>query len=82
MKPTGWNNGLSQDYNKELGSWFADRPGAREQLRRDYGLAAADEIDALTDDELLAALLEICSHYDTPEPTLWQRIKQFWRNLW
>ena len=41
-------------------------------------MTTPDEIDALTDDELLAALLEICSHYDTPEPTLWQRIKQFW----
>lgn len=41
-----------------------------------------EEIDALTDDELLDALLEICSEYDTPEPTLWQRIKQIWSNLW
>lgn len=31
-KPTGWGDGLSQDYCKELGSWLANRPGARQQL--------------------------------------------------
>jgi len=31
-KPTGWDNGLSQDYNKELGKWFANQMGARQQL--------------------------------------------------
>ena len=32
-KPTGWDNGLSQDYNAQLGKWFADQPGARQQIR-------------------------------------------------
>ena len=32
-KPTGWNNGLNQDYDKKLGRWFAERPGARQQLK-------------------------------------------------
>lgn len=31
--PTGWDNGLSQDYDKGLGGWFADRLGARQELR-------------------------------------------------
>jgi hypothetical protein len=30
---SGWDDGLSQDYNRDLGRWFADRPGARYQLR-------------------------------------------------
>lgn len=30
----GWDNGLNQDYCRELGRWFADRLGAREELRR------------------------------------------------
>lgn len=33
---TGWSTGLCQDYNRGLGRWFADRLGAREQLRRLY----------------------------------------------
>ena len=33
---TGWTDGLSQDYNKKLGQWFANRLGAKEQLRKDY----------------------------------------------
>ncbi len=33
---TGATDGLSQDYNKGLGRWFADRPGARQQLRDDF----------------------------------------------
>ena len=33
---TGWNDGLCQDYDKGLGRWFADRLGARQQLRRDF----------------------------------------------
>ena len=33
---TGWDNGLSQDYDKNLGRWFADRPGARQQLRETF----------------------------------------------
>jgi len=32
---TGWSNGLSQDYNGKLGTWFADRLGAKQQLRND-----------------------------------------------
>ena len=39
--PTGWDNGLSQDYNKELGAWFSEKPNAKEELRArtfdDYG---------------------------------------------
>ena len=31
--PTGWDNGLNQDYCRELGRWFADRLGSRQQLR-------------------------------------------------
>ena len=30
---TGWDNGLSQDYCKELGQWLASRPGARQQIK-------------------------------------------------
>lgn len=33
QKVTGWDNGLSQDYNSKLGQWFANRPGALQQLR-------------------------------------------------
>jgi hypothetical protein len=32
---SGWDNGLSQDYSRGLGRWFADRPGARQQLLND-----------------------------------------------
>jgi len=49
---TGWSNGLSQDYNKQLGTWFADRLGARNQLRRDM----ETKNEALE----LAHYLEIC----------------------
>lgn len=39
--PTGWDNGLSQDYNKKLGAWFSEKPNAKEELRArtfdDYG---------------------------------------------
>jgi hypothetical protein len=35
-KVTGWDNGLSQDYDKGLGRWFANRLGARQQLRQDF----------------------------------------------
>ena len=34
---TGWDAGLSQDYNKALGKWFADRLGSRQQLRQFFG---------------------------------------------
>jgi hypothetical protein len=30
---TGWDNGLCQDYHRGLGKWFADRLGARYQLK-------------------------------------------------
>jgi hypothetical protein len=33
---TGWDNGLSQDYDKDLGSWFAGRPGAKHQVRETF----------------------------------------------
>ena len=36
MKVTGWDNGLCQDYDKGLGRWFANRLGARQQLRQDF----------------------------------------------
>ena len=32
-KPTGWDNGLSQDYCAEFGKWLASRPGARQQIK-------------------------------------------------
>ena len=32
-KPTGWDNGLSQDYCAEFGQWLASRPGARQQIK-------------------------------------------------
>ena len=31
--PTGWDNGLNQDYDKKLGRWFADRMDARQTVR-------------------------------------------------
>lgn len=36
---SGSTHGLSQDYNGKLGKWFADRPGARQQLREDMAQA-------------------------------------------
>jgi hypothetical protein len=30
---TGWDNGLSQDYNKKLGAWFSEKPNAKQELR-------------------------------------------------
>lgn len=35
---TGWDNGLCQDYDKKLGKWFANRLGARQQLREMFGV--------------------------------------------
>lgn len=32
-KPTGWDNGLSQDYCAEFGQWLASRSGARQQIK-------------------------------------------------
>jgi len=34
MSPTGWNNGLCQDYCRALHQWFASRVDARWQVRR------------------------------------------------
>ena len=31
--PTGWDNGLSQDYDKKLGAWFSEKPNAKQELR-------------------------------------------------
>jgi hypothetical protein len=31
---SGWDNGLNQDYCKELGRWFANRVDARHVLRK------------------------------------------------
>jgi hypothetical protein len=40
-QPTGWDNGLCQDYDKKLGAWFSEKPNAKEELRArtfdDYG---------------------------------------------
>ena len=49
---TGWRDGLSQDYSKKLGTWFADQPGARQQLREDMEKVADVEDADLTDDEI------------------------------
>ena len=38
---TGWDNGLSQDYNRKLGAWFAERLGAKRELREMW--SAVDE---------------------------------------
>ena len=38
---SGWDNGLCQDYDRKLGAWFADRLGAREELREVW--SAVDE---------------------------------------
>jgi len=43
---TGWNNGLSQDYDKKLGTWFADKPGAKQELREKFQQPIADLTDA------------------------------------
>lgn len=36
-KPTGWDTGLCQDYNRALSKWFASRLDARHVLRRVFG---------------------------------------------
>lgn len=44
---TGWNDGLCQDYDRKLGAWFANRPGARQQLRETFmpqGTPASSQI--------------------------------------
>ena len=54
-KVTGWDNGLSQDYDKGLGRWFADRLGARQQLRQDIEMTQV-LIDRATLEQLVMAL--------------------------
>lgn len=46
---TGWDNGLCQDYNGDLGRWFANRLGAGHQLRKDFEMN-------LTKDQALSML--------------------------
>ena len=55
MKVTGWDNGLCQDYDKGLGRWFANRLGARQQLRQDFKMTQV-LIDRATLEQLVAAL--------------------------
>ena len=54
-KVTGWDNGLSQDYDKGLGRWFANRLGARQQLRQDLEMTQL-LIDRATLEQLVGAL--------------------------
>ena len=35
--PTGWDNGLCQDYDRGLALWFASRLDARHTIRRWFG---------------------------------------------
>ena len=44
-KVTGWDNGLCQDYDKGLGRWFANRLGARQQLRQDFKMIQLITVD-------------------------------------
>jgi hypothetical protein len=37
QKPTGWDTGLCQDYNRKLSLWFASRLDARAVIRRWFG---------------------------------------------
>ena len=53
-KVTGWDNGLSQDYDKGLGRWFANRLGARQQLRQDFEMTQV-LIDRATLEQLVEA---------------------------
>ena len=52
---TGWNDGLCQDYDKGLGRWFANRLGARQQLRQDFEMTQV-LIDRATLEQLVGAL--------------------------
>ena len=54
-KVTGWDNGLCQDYDKGLGRWFANRLGARQQLRQDFKMTQV-LIDRATLEQLVVAL--------------------------
>ena len=42
---SGWSNGLSQDYNRGLGAWFASRLGARYQLMTDFAKAEQTRVN-------------------------------------
>ena len=55
-KVTGWDNGLCQDYDKGLGRWFANRLGARQQLRQDFKMTQFITIDRATLEYLVVAL--------------------------
>ena len=46
-KPTGWDNGLSQDYCKEFGKWLASRPGARQQIKAMFDEPEEEDLYAL-----------------------------------
>ena len=61
-KVTGWDNGLSQDYDKGLGRWFANRLGARQQLRQDFEMTQV-LIDRATLEQLVAALENHAGNY-------------------
>ena len=63
LKVTGWDNGLCQDYDKGLGRWFANRLGARQQLRQDFKMTQV-LIDRATLEQLVAALNEVDQHVD------------------
>ena len=54
-KVTGWDNGLSQDYDKGLGRWFANRLGARQQLRQDFEMTQV-LIDRATLEQMVHAI--------------------------
>ena len=60
-KVTGWDNGLSQDYDKGLGRWFANRLGARQQLRQDFEMTQV-LIDRATLEQLVVALEEVSDY--------------------
>lgn len=55
-KVTGWDNGLCQDYDKGLGRWFANRLGARQQLRQDFKMTQLITVDRATLEQLVGAL--------------------------
>jgi len=41
---SGWDNGLNQDYNRQLGAWFANRIDARYTLRKVFEMDGAELI--------------------------------------
>ena len=55
-KVTGWDNGLCQDYDKGLGRWFANRLGARQQLRQDFKMTQLITVDRATLEQVVGAL--------------------------